>query len=154
MILDIKHELKNFLISFVAVVLIVGIFEVALSTGILYQLARITDKIHIFLGFMPRNMLPKLVGGYAYSIVSVNMAVFIILSLGIGYLAFRMISKRSTVCLGLIYGIFMAIIFYIIGSILVTLSEDPFNWLAVMFGAPITLVIQSLLATYILKDRP
>jgi len=31
MILDIKHELKNFLISFVAVVLIVGIFEVALS---------------------------------------------------------------------------------------------------------------------------
>ncbi len=38
MTIDIKHEIKNLVISSIAMVLTVFVFEVALSTGVLYQL--------------------------------------------------------------------------------------------------------------------
>ncbi|HBV95700.1 MAG: hypothetical protein JL50_10435 [Peptococcaceae bacterium BICA1-7] len=146
--IDFKHEIKNLVISSVAMAMIVLIFVVALSTGALYQLARLTDSIRIQLGLIPEHILPKLVGGYAYSIVPVNITIFIIINLVCGFSAFRIISKRGTKYPGWIFGISMTLIFFLISSILTILSGDPFNWLAVIYGVPVTLFIQVLLATY------
>lgn len=152
MTIDVKHETKNFVISSIAMVLTVFVVEVALSTGVLYQLARLTDRIRIQLGLIPEHILPNLIGeyaaGYAYSIVPVNITVFIILNLVFGFSAFRLISKRGTKYPGWIYGISMSFIFFLVSSILTILSGDPFNWLAVMFGVPVTLFIQVILATF------
>jgi len=148
---NIVNEIKNLVICSVATVLTIIVFEVALSTAVLYRLARLTDKVRIQLGLMPEHMLPKLTGGYSYSIVLVNKAAFILLSLIFGFVAFKLISKRGTKFSGWIYGIFMTVIFYFVGSALVIISKDPFNWLAVMFGVPVTFFIQSFLATFLLK---
>jgi len=122
MTIDVKHETNNFVISSIAMVLTVFVFELALSTGVLYQLARLTDKIRIQLGLIPEHILPKLIGGYSYAIVPVNKTVFIILSLVFGFFAFKLIIKRGTKCSGWIYGISMTIIFFLVSSILVILS--------------------------------
>ena len=148
MTIDVRYEIKNFVISSIAMVLTVFVFEVALSTGVLYQLARLTDRIRIQLGLISKHILPKLIGGYAYSIVPVNITIFIIINLVFGFYAFRLISKRGTKYSGWIYGISMSFIFFLVSSILTILSGDPFNWLAVMFGVPVTLFIQVLLATF------
>jgi len=145
---DFKHETKNFVISSVAMIMMVLIFVVALSTGVLYQLARLTDIIRIQLGFIPEHILPKLIGGYAYSIVPVNVTIFIIINLVCGFSALRIISKRGTKYPGWIFGISMSCTFFLISSILTILSDDPFNWLVVIFGVPVTLFIQVLLAIF------
>ena len=153
MTIDVKHETKNFIISWIAVVLTVFVFEIALFTGVLYQIARLTDIIRIQLGLMPEHILPKLIGGFSYSIVPVNKFVFISLSLVFVFFAFKLISKRGTKCSGWIYGISMTIIFFLVSSIFVILSDDPFNWLAVIYGIPVTFFIQGLLATLILAKN-
>lgn len=148
MTIDFKHETKNFVISSMAMVMMVFIFVVALSTGVLYKLARLTDSIRIQLGLIPEHILPKLIGGYAYSIVPVNITLFIIINLVCGFSALRIISKRGTKYSGWIFGISMSFIFFLVSSILTILSGDPFNWLVVIFGLPVTLFIQVLLATF------
>lgn len=144
----VKYEIKNFVISSIAMVLTVFVFEVALTTGVLYQLARLTDRIRIQLGLIPEHIIPNLTGGYAYSIVSVNITIFIIINLICGFYAFKLISKRGTKYSGLVYGISMSFIFFLISSILTIFSGDPFNLIAVMFGVPVTLFIQVLLANF------
>lgn len=148
MTIDFKHETKNFVISSVAMVMMALIFVVALSTGVLYQFARLTDSIRIQLGLIPEHILPKLIGGYAYSIVPVNITVFIIINLVCGFSALRIIGKRGTKYPGWIFGISMTFIFFLVSSILTILSGDPFNWLVVIFGVPVALFIQVLLATF------
>jgi hypothetical protein len=149
MTIDAKHETKNLAISSLAVVLTVFVFDIGLSTGVLYQLVRLTDKVRIQLGLIPKHILPNFIGGYSYSIVPVNITVFIILSLVFGFFAFKLISKRGTKCSSWIYGASMTIMFFLVSSQLVKLSGDPFSWLAVMFGVPVTFLMQSLLATFI-----
>jgi len=152
MITDFKHETKNFVISSFAMLLTVFVLEVSLSTGVLYRLARLTDRIRIELGLIPEHILPNLIGGYSYSIVPVNIAVFIIFNLVFGFFAFRLIGKRGTKYLSWIYGISMSFVFFLVSSVLTILSGDPYNWLVVMFGIPVTLVIQVLLATFLVTN--
>lgn len=144
------RESQNFLISLVAIVLILYSFLFALDSGLAYQLAWITDKVKIYLGLMPEHMLSKMIGGYSTSIVPVNVTIFIILNIVIGYVAFKVIRYRGTKYSGLVYGLFMVSIFSILASVLIINSQDPFNWLALMVGIPIALFIQACIATCLL----
>jgi uncharacterized membrane protein YeaQ/YmgE (transglycosylase-associated protein family) len=110
--IDIIHETKNLVISSIAMVLTVFIFKVALLTDVLYQLVRLVDKIHIQQGLIPKHILNMLIGG-PYSIVS--KIAFVILSFVFGFFAFKLINKRGTKCPCWFYGIFMTIIFFLIG---------------------------------------
>ena len=148
-----KHEIKNFAISTLAMALTVYVFKFAVSTGFAYQLARLIDRIRIQLGLMPEHVLPKLIGNFAYSIVPVNITIFIIINFVFGVITFKLIKKRRTKYSGPTHGAFMSFIFLIVGSILTVLSRDPFNWLAVISGFPITLFIQVLLATILLNEN-
>lgn len=102
---------------------------------------------------MPEHIINKLTISTApsYSYVSVNKVVFIFFNLFFGFITFKLINKRGTKYSGWIYGISMTLVFLLISSILTIQSGDPFNWMCVIFGFPVTLFIQLLLATVMLK---
>ncbi len=146
-----KHEIMNFTIAFTAMVLAVYVFNLALASGLASHVAVLVDRIRILLKLMPEHIIRKLVGGNAYSIVPVNIAIFIIINFVLGMVAFKLIRQRGTKYSGLIYGIFMSLIFLALGSAYTILSRDPFNWLVVMVGVPITIIVQVPMATYLLR---
>lgn len=150
---SIIHETKNFIISAVAMILTLYSFEVLLLSGLAYRLAKTVDKVRIYLGLVPKHMLPKMIGGYSQSILPVNITIFIVINTLFGLLAFKLIRKRGSNYSGLIYGLFMSLVFLIIALILVGLSNDPFNYLAVFLGLPIVLFIQSCVASCLLFKK-
>ncbi len=147
---NIIHEAKNFIISALAVILTIASFELLLLSGFTYQLAKTVDKIRIYLRLVPTHILPKMEGGYSQSILPVNIMVFILVNILLGLLAFKLVRKRGSNYSGLIHGLFMSLVFLIIALILVDLSNDPFNYLAVFFGFPIVLFVQSCVASCLL----
>jgi len=152
----IKHEIINFVFSSVSIVLVIFCFCIAVFSGSTYKLSKfIVDPKLIQLGLIPENVINQLMigTGPSYSYVSVNKVLFILLNLVFGFITFKLICKRGTKYSGLIYGIFMALIFLLVASILTIQSGDPFNWLCVVFGIPVTLFIQIILATSLLKNN-
>lgn len=148
----IKHERTNFLISAAAMVLTVFSFKVMVLSGITYQSGKIIDQVLIKLGLMPEHIIDKLAPstGPSYSYVPVNIALFIVLNLVLGFIAFKLIGKRSAMYSGRIYGISMTLVFLLVSSTLVIQSGDGFNWICVLWGVALTLFIQILLATIML----
>jgi len=153
---SIKHEIMNFIISSVSIVLVIFCFETAVFSGSTYKFSKfIVDQKLIQLGLMPEHIINKLIigTGPSYSYVSVNKALFILLNLILGFITFKLICKRGTKYSGFIYGISMTLIFILVASILTIQSGDPFNWICVVFGIPVTLFIQIILATILLKKN-
>lgn len=149
---NIIHEAKNFIISALATLLTIASFELLLLSGLTYQLARTVDKFRIYLGLVPKHILP-MVGGYSQSILPVNVMIFILVNILFGLLAFRLIKKRGSNYSGLIHGLFMSLVFLIIALMQVDLSKDPFNYLAVFLGFPIVLFVQSCAASCLLFEE-
>ena len=146
----------NFIISSASIVLVVFCFCIAVFSGSTYKLSKfIIDPKLIQLGLIPENVINKLMigTGPSYSYVSVNKALFILLNLILGFIAFKLIYQRGTKYSGFIYGISMTLIFILVASILTIQSGDPFNWICVVFGIPVTLFIQIILATSLLKNN-
>ncbi|MCL6479995.1 MAG: hypothetical protein K6T65_16640 [Peptococcaceae bacterium] len=149
----IEHEIKNTMISCAAILFIVFSFLASVSFGYTHLLSKLTDSALIQLGLMPEHMIPKLVYRYAYSYKYVNIVVFVILNTLWGYISFKLIKQRDTKLPGFIFAVLMSLILFIVGSIYTVLSGDPFNWIAVVFGLPITFFTQGLLATVILAGK-
>lgn len=153
---SIKHEIMNFIISSASIVLVVFCFCIAVFSGSTYTLSKfIVDPKLIQLGLIPENVINELMigTGPSYSYVSVNKVLFILLNVVFGFITFKLICKRGTKYSGLIYGIFMTLIFILVASILTIQSGDPFNWICVVFGIPVTLFVQIILATSLLKNN-
>ena len=148
-----KHEIENFIISSAAIVVAIYSTLVAISSGFTHHLGKLVDGILIQLGLVPWQIVNKLnmSKSLSYSYVSVNEAVFILINIFAGFITFKLIFKRGTKFSGFIYGISMTLIFLLVASILTIQSGDPFNWICVLFGIPVTLFIQILLATVVFK---
>lgn len=147
----IKHEIKNTVIACVAVLFVMFSFLASVSTGFTYLLSKLTDNVVLRLGLMPEHVIPKLGYGPTYTYKNVNIALFVILNILFGYLAFKLINQRDTRLSGWAYATIMSLVLLIGGSIFTVLSGDPFNWIAVIFGFPVTFLIQALLATVLLS---
>lgn len=94
-------------------------------------------------------MVPQL----SFSYVNVNEGLFIFLNIILGFVAFKVINKRGTRFSGWIYGLYMTLVFLFVASIYTMQSGDPFNWICVVFGLPVTLFVQILLASVLIKKE-
>jgi len=52
-----KHEVKNLIISFAAIVLAVFSLQIIVASGFTHQLGKFTDQILIQLGLMPEHIV-------------------------------------------------------------------------------------------------